>query len=599
PRRQRSLEPAARMALPTKKPPAPRRPSMGELWRRTFSKGIRQAIFEGFVFLFIIICIYSLLFYVLGVLRGFDFFDDRIQVAFGRLAAQHPDMPATSLSDYQIASQWVRGNSDVLNFGIGAFWDLKLVLFSLPLLLLLLAVLMSQRITRSIRNLTEVARAIEAAEYNYPLVVQEEDEIGDLAMAMEHMRRQIQSSQQALEQANTRLAEQLREQQYALQQARLIQANFMPLHYKVKNCTVASLFLPQAELSGDFFTFKELRGDRVAFLFGDIQGHGVPASLNMMSIVTSFRLLAEEYDDPGQLAGALNMLCGHNAMRGPMPLVTAVVGVIDPQEGVVLCVNAGHPSPLLVDTSEKSVREIAQRDPILGLMPDYRYSATRVILQPDDKILLYTDGLVECVNAQNENFERYFHETVTQQAFNTAEQFIEILRRRIEEFSGEHPQSDDILLSCITVEVAHWQAITLPPANRENAIAEIVSACARLQVPNEVTSDIHLALDELITNALVHGNAGDPAKQVLVRYSIGHGVVRVAVKDEGGGFTPDLDEYHLTGEQLMERGRRGIYLVKSLMDEMLYNEAGNEVTVVKRYLNGAGSFGEIPRYDLF
>lgn len=586
------------MPLPVKQKP-PKKLSMGELWRRTFSRGIRQAIFEGFVFLFIIICVYSMLYYVLGTLRGFDYYDERVLVGFSRLTAQNPDLPQSSINDYQLASQWAKGNSDVLLFGLRSFSDLKLVLLTLPLLLLLLASLMSQRITRSLRNLTEVAKAIEAAEYNYPLVVQEEDEIGDLALAMEHMRRQIQSSQQALEQANARLAEQLREQQYALQQARLIQANFMPLHYKVKNCTVASLFLPQAELSGDFFTFKELRGDRVAFLFGDIQGHGVPASLNMMSIVTSFRLLAEEFDDPGLLAGALNMLCGHNAMRGPMPLVTAVVGVIDPQEGVVLCVNAGHPSPLLVDTSERSVREIAQRDPILGLMPDYRYSTTRVELQPDDKILLYTDGLVECVNAANESFERYFHEVVTQQAFNPAEQFIQILRTRVEDFSGDQPQSDDILLSCITVDFAHWQSIELPPSNRENAIAEIVSACARLHVPNEVTSDIHLALDELITNALTHGNSGDSKKQVLVRYSIGHGVVRVAVKDEGPGFIPDLDEFHLTSEQLMERGRRGIYLVKSLMDEMHYNEHGNEVTIVKRYHNGAVSFGEIPRYDLF
>lgn len=585
---------------------------------RTFGPGIRRAIFEGFVALFCILVLGCYLFFSLGIISGYNLYED---LAFEEFQAQIEDYEAErrkhqaqgdtaaanqvpdlnpSLRTFEDISTIVKGSHPPSDLGRDEFFSLPPYLLGLPLLLLTLAILMSTRITRSISNLREVAEGIEKADWEHPIIVLEEDEIGELARSMERMRRKIRDSQAALETANARLAEQLREQQYALQQARIIQGNFMPLHYKVKNCTVGSLFLPQSELSGDFFTFKELSGDRVAFIFGDIQGHGVPASLNMMSIVTSFRLLAEENDDPARLAASLNMICGHNAPRGPMPLVTAVIGVIDQHDGIVELVNAGHPSPLLLDTSEREVKELAQRDPILGLMPDYRYSTTRVQLQPEDKILCYTDGLTECLNDQGEAFEQYFRTLVAEQSFNPTDQFINIMREQIESFLGDRPQEDDILLSCISVEVATWTDLELPPLDRESAIAQIVAACARGHVPNEVTSDIHLALDELITNAIVHGNASAPEKRVSIRYAIGHGIVRIAIRDEGEGFVPDLDEFHLTSEQLMERGKRGIYLVKSLMDEMHYNEAGNEVMIVKRYhAYGSATFGDIARYDLF
>lgn len=585
---------------------------------RTFGPGIRRAIFEGFVALFVILVMATYLFFSLGVIQGYNLYAD---LALGELeqqvndyeslragylargdaeAAQKVPQLEPSLNTFEDINMIVKGSHPPADSASQEFLELPPYLLGLPLLLLVLAILMSTRITRSISNLREVAEGIEKADWEHPIIVLEEDEIGELARSMERMRRKIRDSQAALETANAQLAEQLREQQYALQQARIIQGNFMPLHYKVKNCTVASLFLPQSELSGDFFTFKELSGDRVAFIFGDIQGHGVPASLNMMSIVTSFRLLAEENDDPARLAASLNMISGHNAPRGPMPLVTAVIGVIDQHDGVIELVNAGHPSPLLLDTSEREVRELAQRDPILGLMPDYRYSTTRVQLQPEDKILCYTDGLTECENAQGEPFERFFRTLVAEQSFNDTDTFIEIMREQIEAFMGDRPQEDDILLSCVSVEVATWSYLEIPPMDRETAIADIVAACARGHVPNEVTSDIHLALDELITNAIVHGNEGSPEKNVSIRYAIGHGVVRIAIRDEGEGFVPDLDEFHLTSEQLMERGKRGIYLVKSLMDEMHYNESGTEVMIVKRYhAYGSATFGDIARYDLF
>jgi len=607
-------------SLRTRQQPAPvtTEQSVRLMVARTFGPGIRRAIFEGFVALFVILVLATYLFFSLGIIRGYSLYED---LAFSEYQHQIDDNEATrarllangqteearslpnlrpSLDTFEDIATIIKGNHPPSDFGLTEFLSLPPYLLGLPLLLLVLAVLMSARITRSISNLRAVAEGIEKADWEHPIIVLEEDEIGELARSMERMRRRIRDSQLALESANGQLAEQVREQQYALQQARIIQGNFMPLHYKVKNCTVASLFLPQAELSGDFFTFKELTGDRVAFIFGDIQGHGVPASLNMMSIVTSFRLLAEEADDPAQLAANLNMMCGHNAPRGPMPLVTAVIGVINQHDGVVELVNAGHPSPLLLDSSEREVRELAQRDPILGLMPDYRYSPTRVQLQPEDKILCYTDGLTECENAHGEPFERYFRTLVAEQSFNTTESFINVMREQIETFLGDRPQEDDILLSCISVEVAAWTDLVLPPLDRESAISQIVAACAQAHVPNEVTSDIHLALDELITNAMVHGNESLPDKQVFIRYAIGHGVVRIAIRDEGAGFIPDLDEFHLTSEQLMERGKRGIYLVKSLMDEMQYNESGNEVIIVKRYHSyGSVSFGDIARYDVF
>ncbi len=92
---------------------------------------------------------------------------------------------------------------------------------------------------------------------------------------------------------------------------------------------------------------------------------------------------------------------------------------------------------------------------------------------------------------------------------------------------------------------------------------------------------IHLALEEALTNASKHGNGLDPAKKVIVRYSISDAGFDITVTDEGPGFTVDELPDPRDEENLFKYGGRGVLLMQSYMDVVDFNEKGNEVHMVK------------------
>ena len=94
--------------------------------------------------------------------------------------------------------------------------------------------------------------------------------------------------------------------------------------------------------------------------------------------------------------------------------------------------------------------------------------------------------------------------------------------------------------------------------------------------------DMQLALEEGLANAIKHGNKMDPNKQVTVECFINEDVVRVVIKDEGNGF--DLNEVPdpTLPENLDKPSGRGVMLMKAFMDDVLYNDIGNQLTFIKR-----------------
>ncbi len=93
---------------------------------------------------------------------------------------------------------------------------------------------------------------------------------------------------------------------------------------------------------------------------------------------------------------------------------------------------------------------------------------------------------------------------------------------------------------------------------------------------------IKLALEEAINNAIKHGNKGDPRKTVDVSFQIDAKCAVITIADEGKGFDPDSVPDPTADENLEKPSGRGIMLMRAYMDEVRYNEAGNQVTMTKR-----------------
>ena len=92
---------------------------------------------------------------------------------------------------------------------------------------------------------------------------------------------------------------------------------------------------------------------------------------------------------------------------------------------------------------------------------------------------------------------------------------------------------------------------------------------------------IKLALEEALTNAVKHGNEGDASKKVVVRYGITPKQVEIVVTDQGGGFDPEAVPDPTTDENIQRPCGRGILLMRAYMSRVEYNDAGNEVRLVK------------------
>jgi serine/threonine-protein kinase RsbW len=92
---------------------------------------------------------------------------------------------------------------------------------------------------------------------------------------------------------------------------------------------------------------------------------------------------------------------------------------------------------------------------------------------------------------------------------------------------------------------------------------------------------VHLALEEAFINAVRHGNKMDPAKGVRIDYLVEADKITVSVTDEGNGFDPGAVPDPRYGENLYKPEGRGLFLMRSYMDEVEFNERGNSVCIVK------------------
>ena len=99
--------------------------------------------------------------------------------------------------------------------------------------------------------------------------------------------------------------------------------------------------------------------------------------------------------------------------------------------------------------------------------------------------------------------------------------------------------------------------------------------------PSDIFS-IHLAAEEAIVNAIVHGNKLDPHKQVLVECLVSREIVRVEITDEGAGFDPALLPDCTAEERLEVPNGRGVMLMRTFMTRIEYNDKGNRVLMEKR-----------------
>ena len=202
---------------------------------------------------------------------------------------------------------------------------------------------------------------------------------------------------------------------------------------------------PAREVGGDFYDFFMVDENHLGMVIADVSGKGIPAALFMVIAKTLISNWARNGDEAKDVFSKVNnSLCegNENAM-----FVTAWLGILNIETGLVTCVNAGHEPPLIKKASGAFEFIKNERNPMLGMMENVHYKQSIFEMKKDDMLYLYTDGVTD---AHSETEELYGKSRLENELNSMADidisKILLNVKENIDKFAGIKPQFDDITM---------------------------------------------------------------------------------------------------------------------------------------------------------
>lgn len=199
------------------------------------------------------------------------------------------------------------------------------------------------------------------------------------------------------------------------------------------------------EVGGDFYDFYFVDEDNLAFLIADVSGKGIPAAMFMMQSKTILKSLAESGMSVEQVFTQANeKLCEGNDAN---MFVTAWMGILNVRTGLVSFANAGH-NPPLVKHADGTFDYLKSRPGfVLAGMEGVRYRKNELLLSPGDAIYLYTDGVTEATDINNQLYgEKRLAAVLEKNKTQNTQIICDAVKKDVDIFVGEAPQFDDITM---------------------------------------------------------------------------------------------------------------------------------------------------------
>jgi serine phosphatase RsbU (regulator of sigma subunit) len=271
---------------------------------------------------------------------------------------------------------------------------------------------------------------------------------------------------------NARLVARERERQRLEQEiniARDIQQGLLPRNFRdYPHLSVAGCNFPCFSVGGDYFDVFPLGEKRTAFLIADVSGKGLGAALltSMLQGVLSGMTLGT---DPARLFNHLNrFLCDHAEVGR---YATMFFGILDDQ-GTVEYINAGHPSPILIRRSGCAEEAFTEGSFPVGLVPEAEYTTACVKLEPGDTLVLFSDGVTEAMDPQEDFFGMpRLVKLLTGQNETPLDALQKLVLEAVENFAQGASQADDLTLLLVRYRAAGATAEVELPRTHTSASA--------------------------------------------------------------------------------------------------------------------------------
>jgi serine phosphatase RsbU (regulator of sigma subunit) len=203
-------------------------------------------------------------------------------------------------------------------------------------------------------------------------------------------------------------------------------------------------------VAGDLYDFPAIHPDSIGILVADVAGHGIPAALVASMVKIAVTTQTGLDGEPAKVIAGLNSILCRDA-RGQY--ATAVYVYVDETNRIGRYSVAGHPPPLLWRGSTQALHKLNETGLLLGVRFDEAYTETEFTITPGDRLLLYTDGLLEAENSAGQSYGDFaLGEFIEARQGLAAEPFVEQLLREVLDWSseiGQPGQLDDITLVVI------------------------------------------------------------------------------------------------------------------------------------------------------
>ena len=351
---------------------------------------------------------------------------------------------------------------------------------------------------------------------------------------------------------------------------------------------------PAKEVGGDFYDMFLIDDSHLALVIADVSGKGIPASLFMMIskiLIKNVTTVEKEIDKV--LNRVNNMLCDGNETG---IFVTAWLGILNLENGKLEFLNAGH-NPPLVYRKKNNIFENLKTKPnmVLAAMENMKYQKHEIYLEPEDKIFLYTDGVVEATNTENkvygeERLERFLNANADLSAKDT----IIGIKKDIDNFVGNTEQFDDITMLEVCLK-------KLNPVIKEKNIVEksfvakkdelssvlsfIKEGLERYNLGFKMLSQFKLVSEEIFINIVNYAYSKSNGKcKIQIDYA-DDSKVKIIFMDSGVPFNPlEKEEPDITlSAEDRDIGGLGIFITKQIMDkiEYKYEDGQNILTIIK------------------
>jgi len=457
-----------------------------------------------------------------------------------------------------------------------------LALFGVAMMTLLII----RRMMAPLGVLADRAAHVARGELDFELpAVKHHDEVGSLTKSFDRMRHELALHMEDL----ARVAREKQRLASELEIAHQIQIGLLPNeHYFDINCTSFELHAalrPARAVGGDLYSYFMLDATRLYVLVGDVSDKGIPAALFMAQTITLAKSLAPRAPSPDIMLQLLNQeLCRGN---DSCMFVTLLCGLLDTGNGEITLASAGHEPPVLCSSSVTRLIEV-ETGSVLGLNEDASYPRHRMTMQPGQTLVLYTDGITEASNHEQQMYglERTIEclSKIPQEA--APEGYIRQLIADMDQFVADAPQFDDITALALSWHGSKPEVTQLLIDNQLAGVFAALDQCDEMLAAAGTSpllrDDIRLVLEELLVNTVSYGYPDARAAQISLQLEIGTGAITIELADDAAAFDPLQSEPpELTGD-IADRedvGGLGVHLVRTLTSEMRYThtDTGNHL----------------------